>query len=178
MQSAGTTAESMRSFVAAALVQNPEASSKQIAIRWRSLRGETISAEDLDLLAQEYDRQAPAAHDANAGQRAAQDRIDSPPFRVTKQEIAGLVAVFLPFLLPIENINAAGRSYFSLGGVIGGVVAIILAVAIVRFAIRSASTMRVKMAHAALGGIVLLLGVYHVLHGVGVLHNLGMYSFS
>jgi hypothetical protein len=177
VQSAGTTAEWMRTFVASALVQNPEASSKQIAVRWRSLRGETISDEDLDLLAQEYDRQAPAAHEANAGRRAAQDRIDSPPFRVTKQEIAGLVAGLLPFLLPVESINAAGRSYFSLGGVIGGVVAMVLAFAIVRFAIGSASTIRVKMAHAALGGIVLVLGVYHVLHGVGVLHNLGMYKF-
>lgn len=124
MEPERTTEELMRSFVAEALAQDPEVSSGQIAVRWRSRQGEVVSAEDLDLLAQVYERQAPAAHEANAGRRAAQGRIDSPPFRVTKQEIAGLVAGFLPFLLPVESVNVTGRTYFSLGGVIGGVVAI------------------------------------------------------
>jgi hypothetical protein len=177
MQSMGTTEESMRSFVAAALVQDPEASSKQIAVRWRSLRGEEIGVEELDLLSDMYERQAPAAHDANAEVRAAQHRIDSPPFRVIPQEIVGLVVAFVPFLLPVESINAAGRSYFSLTGVIGGVVAILLATAVVRFAMRGGSTVRVKVAHAALGSAILLVGVYHVLHGIGVLHTVGLYRF-
>lgn len=177
MEQARTTEELMRSFVAEALAQDPEASYDQIAVRWRSRQGEVISAEELSLLAQVYERQAPAAHEANAGRRAEQSRIDSPLFRVTKQEIAGLVAGVVPFVLPVESINVAGRSYFSLGGVIGGVVAIVLAVAIVQFAIRGGSAVRVKVGHAALGSIVLLLGVYHVLHGFGVLHALGIYRY-
>jgi len=168
----------MRSFVAQALVQDPEASAGRIAVRWRSLQGEVVSAENLDLLTREYERQAPAAHEANAEQRAAQDQIDSPPFRVTKQEIAGLVAGLLPFLVTVESINVAARSYFSLGGVIGGVVAIGLALTIVRFAMKSTSTVPVKIGHATLAGIILLFGAYHVLHGIGVLHTLGLYRFS
>ena len=167
----------MRSFVAAALVQNPEASSKDIAVRWRSRRGETINAEELDLLSEVYERQAPAAHDANAGVREAQQRIDSPPFQVTKSEIAGLVAGFVPFVLPVESINAISRSYFSVSGVIGGIIAIALAIAVVQFAIRGGSTARVKVAHGVLGGVILLLGAYHVFHGLGVLHTVGMYRF-
>jgi hypothetical protein len=178
MKAERTTEELMQSFVAQALVQDPEASAGRIAVRWRSLQGEVVSAENLDLLTQEYERQAPAAHEANAEQRAAQDRIESPPFRVTKLEIAGLVAGVLPFLLTVESINVAGRSYFSLGGLIGGVLAIGLALTIVRFATKAASAVRVKISHAALGGIILLLGAYHVLHGIGVLHNLGVYRFS
>lgn len=178
MEPAGTTEELMRSFVAEALAQDPEARYDQIAVRWRSRQGEVISAEDLSLLAQVYERQAPAAHEANAGRRAEQGRIDSPPFRVTKQEIAGLVVGLVPFVLPVESINAAGRTYFSLSGVIGGVAAIVLAVAIVQFALRGGSAVRVRIGHAALGGIVLLLGVYHVLHGFGVLHTLGIYRFT
>jgi len=72
----------------------------------------------------------------------------------------------------------AARTYFSVGGVIGGLVAIGLAVAIVQFAIRGGSDARVKFGHAALGAIILLVGVYHVLHGFGVLHTLGIYRFS
>src|SRR2546430_15363198 len=97
MEPQGGTAESMRNFVAEALAENPEASSTQIAVRWRSRQGEEVSPEDLALLAQEYERQAPAAHEANAGRRAAQGQIDSPPFPGTKREIAGLVAVLAAF---------------------------------------------------------------------------------
>ena len=177
MEPTRTTDESMRNFVAEALAQDPEASSGDIAVRWRSRQGEAVSAHDLELLTQEYNRQAPAAHEGNAGRRAAQARIDSPPFRVTKREIAGLVAVLLPFVLPVETINAAARTYFSFGGVIGGIVGIGLALAILQFAIRSESAVGVKMGHAALGVIVLLLGAYHLLHGFGVLHTLGVYRF-
>ena len=48
----------------------------------------------------------------------------------------------------------------------------------VEFAFRGGSVARVKIGHAALGVIVLLLGAYHLLHGFGVLHNLGIFTFS
>ena len=178
MEPKRNTEESMRSFVAEALAQDPEATSSHVAVRWRSRQGEVVSPEDLALLSRVYEIQAPAAHDANAGHRAAQGRIDSPPFRLTIREIAGLVAGLVPFVLPVESVNATARSYFSLTGVIGGLVAVGLAIAILQFAMRGGSVARVKISHAALGGIILLLGVYHLLHGFGVLHNLGLYRFS
>jgi hypothetical protein len=177
MKTEPATEEQMRSFVAGALAQDPEASSGHIAVRWRSLQGEVVSPEDLALLAQVYEIQAPVAHEANVGRRATQDRIDSPPFRVTKQEIAGLVAILLPFAFPVESVNVAGRSYFSLGGVLGGLLAIGLALSILQFAMRTGSAFQVKLGHAALGGFILLLGAYHLLHGLGVLHTLGIFRF-
>jgi hypothetical protein len=177
--------DSMRTFVAGALAQDPEASSAQVAVRWRSLRGETLSTEEMDRLTQTYDLQAPAAHEANSEHRAAQGRIDSPPFRLIKQEIAGFIAVVVPFVFPVESINIIRRdgvmtsgSYFSLGGVIGGIVAIGLALSILQFALRGGSAAGVKMSHAAIGVGILLLGAYHVLHGIGVLHNLGIFRLA
>ena len=184
LETVKTTEESIHNFVGEALAQDPEAKAGHIAARWRSRRGEVIGAEEEGLLAREYERQAPAAHEANAGVRAAQARRDSPPFGVIWQEIAGLVAGLVPFLLTVETINVIRRdgavtsgSYFSLGGALGGAVAIALAVAVFRFAIRGGSVASVKAAHAGLGALILLLGVYHLLHGFGILHSLGIYRF-
>lgn len=77
----------------------------------------------------------------------------------------------------MESINPAGRSYFSVSGVIGGIAAFFLAIAVVQFAIRGGSPVRVKLTHAVVGSAILLLGVYHVLHGFGVLHSVGLYRF-
>ena len=37
---------------------------------------------------------------------------------------------------------------------------------------------RVKITHAALGAVILLFGAYHLLHGFGVLHHLGIYRLG
>ena len=90
----------MQSFVAGALAQNPEASSKQIAVRWRSLRGETVEAEELDLLSDVYEHQAPAAREANAGVREAQQRIDSPHSGSPNKKLLDWSPVWCRFCFP------------------------------------------------------------------------------
>jgi hypothetical protein len=185
MQPERISDESMRTFMHETLMQNPEASQAQVMGRWRVIHGRSSSPDEEAVLSNLYEGEATSAR-AELAERRAGAGIDAPTtFRVTKQEIFGLVAVLLPFVLAVESSTVfrqggvvTGGTYFSLGGLIGGLVAIGLAIAIAKAVLRGPGRDGSQIVHGAIAGVILLLGVYHVLHGLGVLHTLGILKFS
>lgn len=84
-------------------------------------------------------------------------------------EVAGLLAALLPFvchLSSVTRINGVTTSYFDLVGVIGGLVAIVVALML---ASRHWPILKMGLAYVALCIGILVVGVYQLLHGAGLL---------
>ena len=174
----------MRSFIHEALLQNPEATREQIGFRWRARRGETLREGEEALVSEAYELEAPAARASLAGERHAAG-LDAPPrFALTKKEIVGIAAAVLPFVITIEStavFRQAGvdrGSYFSLGGLVGGLIAVALGIVAVKAMLGGQVGQGIRLGHIALGSGVFLLGAYHLLHGLGVLHGVGIMKFG
>jgi len=103
---------------------------------------------------------------------------------LTKKEIVGLAAAVLPFVITIEStavFRQAGvdrGSYFSLGGLVGGLIAVALGIVVVKAMLGGQVGQGIRLGHIALGSGVFLLGAYHLLHGLGVLHGVGIMKFG
>ena len=84
-------------------------------------------------------------------------------------EVAGILAALLPFVChmsSVTRINGVVTSYFDLVGVIGGIVAIAVAIMLVS---RHWPVLKMGLAYVALCLGILVIGVYQLLHGAGIL---------
>lgn len=93
--------------------------------------------------------------------------------KLTKGEIIGIVAALIPFFIFIggtsistENGQVVKSSYFNLIGVIGGIVAVIVAFGVIKLFDEEAPE---KFIHIAVFVCLLLLGGFQLLHGIGMI---------
>jgi len=99
--------------------------------------------------------------------------------RPTVREILGLICGIAPFFIHLQtDVIPKGAkvatSYFDLVGIAGGLVAICLGIGVAA----SIPEGQQRTIHLGLGGVILLLGVFQLLLGTGLLHQVGIFKFA
>jgi hypothetical protein len=177
------TEADLRTLVISTLDREPDATFDRVHAYLRTREGRALESSETDRLHDAYD--AEVAHPTGTHRVGAEEAAAiamNQPFRPRGTEIAGLVAGLIPFIFHLPTTSpgttsrttgatVAGGSYDPVA-MVGGFVAIILGLIAARQASRRGSRWIV---HLAIAGVIVLLGVYQSLLGLGVLHQLGLF---
>jgi hypothetical protein len=178
------TDDELRTLVIAALDSEPDASFDRVWAHLRVREGRTLDTVETDRLRAVYENEL--AHPTGAhriGAIEAAEIASQQPFAVRRTEIVGLAAGLVPLVIHLPSTTPATVSrttgavvaggVYDLAAMAGGFVAVILGVVAARQALHDVSR---RPIHLALAGVILLLGVYQSLLGLGLLHQLGLYG--
>jgi hypothetical protein len=173
------TDSDLQALVVDTMANHPEESLEQVLIRLRVRMGRTIDDAEIERLRETYQREGAGILSAGiAATEAARvsDEASLSHFRPNANEITALVAAVLPFFVHVGSTTVKQNvsSYFDLFATAAGLIAIgsgIGAFMLVRQATQ-------RPLHFALIGVVVVLGVYQVLLGLGLLHRIGLIQYS
>jgi hypothetical protein len=176
----------LRALVVATLDREPDASFDIVHAHLRSMEGRTLTSAETERLRDAY--QSELAHPTGAhriGAVEAAEIVANQPFALRRTEIAGLVAGVIPFVFHLQTTTPAtvtkatgavvAGGVYDLVAMTGGFIAVVLGLSALR---QAAHTSTRRAMHLALAGLVLLLGVYQSLLGLGILHQIGVFSAS
>ncbi len=175
--------DELRAVVVDTLKSEPGATLAQIQTRLRARIGRTLESEESQRLNEIYrDEGYAAAASTVVSDKAAHTATAASlsHARPNVGEITALIAAIVPFFVPAFQSGAsrsgvgAGSSYFNLIALAGGVIALIAGAG----AIPMLSKGPQRPFHLALIGLVLVLGLYQVILGVGLLHRFGVYQVA
>ncbi len=89
--------------------------------------------------------------------------------KLSSVEVVGILAALLPFVCHLSStstVNGVVTSYFDIVGVIGGILAIVVALML---ALRHWPLLEKGLVYVALCVGMLVIGAYQLLHGAGIL---------
>jgi hypothetical protein len=173
----------VRGLVIGVLDREPDATFPRVLAHLRAREGRSLDDAETEHLREAYDAELAnptGAHRIGASE-AAQIAAHQP-FALRKTEIAGLVVGLIPLIIHLPTTTpstvargtgqtVAGSSY-DFVAMLGGFVAIALGLIAFRLALHDLSQ---RTAHFALAAVIVLLGVYQSLFGLGILHQLGLF---
>ena len=180
MASAETADDELRTVIRDTLGGDTGATLTQVQTRLRARLGRSLEPGELrrlhDIYADEGYAAGAATVVSDREERAA-TLASLPHARPNLKELTGLAAGILPFFLHFQS-GAGTRpgvatSYFDLIAILGGIVALFSGI--------GAATLLEKgpqrTAHLGLVVMILMLGVYQLATGLGLLHRLGLYQY-
>jgi len=174
------TDSDLQSLVVDTMANHPEESLEQVLTRLRVRVGRPIEEAEVNRLREIYQQEGASALSSGIADRAAARATSDASlshFRPNANEIVALVAAVLPFFVKLGSTSTTrggAASYFDLFATAGGIIAIgscISAILLVR-----GSPQRVV--HYVLIGVIMALGVYQLLLGLGLLHRVGVIPMS
>lgn len=174
----------LRALVVTTLDREPDASFEQVHAHLRSQEGRTLDSSETEQLRNAYQEELANPTGAHRiGATEAAEIVANQPFRLRRTEMAGLAFGLIPLVFRLQTTTPAtvtrGTGAVVAGGVYdlaaigGGFLAVILGVSAAR---QAANDLSRRMSHLAVAGLILLLGVYQSLLGLGILHRIGVFS--
>lgn len=174
----------LRTLVVTTLDKEPDASFERVHAHLRSIEGRTLDSSETEQLRDAY--QAELANPTGVHRigaiEAAKITADLP-FRPHLTEMIGLAFGLIPLVFHLPTTTPAtvtkGTGAVVAGGVYdlaaigGGFLAVILGVYAAR---RAANDLSRRLIHVAVAGLILLLGAYQSLFGLGILHRIGVFG--
>jgi len=179
MESQHLTDDDLRTLIGSTLATEPEATVDRVAARMRVRLGHPLTDEELQRLRAIYSDGYAAGVARIGAEREAQARREASfsRSRPTALEITGLIAAMVPLFVHVQSTTVSKgnvASYLDLIAILGGIVALIAGFTAYGRMPHGAQ----RMFHIGLVGVVLLLGLYQSLLGLGLLHKAGIYTIS
>jgi hypothetical protein len=176
--------EELRELVIGTLNSDPDATFEEVHAHLRSREGRTLHSSETDQLRAAYD--AELAHPTGAHRIGAVEAADIAahrPFALRRTEMVGLAAGLLPFIIHLQTTSPSTTAkvtgvvtrggVYDLAAIVGGFIAVVLGISAARQAAKSSAR---RAIHFALAALVLLLGIYQSLLGLGLLHKMGLFG--
>jgi len=179
MEYSPVTDGDLQALVVDTMAKHPEENLEQVLTRLRVRMGRTVEDAEVDRLREIYQSEGASALSSGIADRAAARATSEASlshFRPNANEITALVAVLLPFFVHLGSITVTkggGSSYFDLFATAAGAVAIGSSISAAILVQRSPQ----RILHFAIIGVLLVLGVYQLLMGLGLLHRFGMIQY-
>jgi hypothetical protein len=183
MQTDQLTDNQLRSLVVSALNRDPDASFQRMQAHLRSRQGRTLDSVEIDELRTAYETELAnptGPHRIGASEAIAIEA--NRPFVLRRTEMAGLAFGLIPLVVHLQTTTpgtvnkatgvAVAGGVYDLAAMLGGFLAVILGFAAARQVGLHSSR---RPQHLALVGLILLLGVYQSLLGLGILHQIGLF---
>jgi hypothetical protein len=172
----------LRAAIVDSLRAKPGATLTEVQSRLHARIGRPLETEELERLQQMYRDEgyaAGASASVSADATKASTQANLQHARPTVKEIVGVIAAVLPLFFHFQSgtgarIGGVATTYFDLVALVGGIVALIAGVG-------TAVTLEKgpqRVFHLSLVVIMLGLGLYQVLLGVGLLHRFGIFHYS
>jgi hypothetical protein len=178
------TESELRTLVVNTLDHEPDASFERVHAHLRSLKGRTLESAETEQLRDAY--QAELANPTGAHRIGAAEAIQieaDQPFAPHWTELAGLAIGVVPLFFHLQATTPAtvtkatgavvAGGVYDLAAMVGGFVAVVLGLAAARLAMGRVSR---RALHFGAAAVVLLLGLYQSLLGLGILHRIGVFS--
>jgi hypothetical protein len=178
------TDDDLRSVAITALNGEPDATFDRVHAHLRSREGRALTSSETERLREAYQTELAnptGAHRIGAVE-AAQIEADRP-FALRRTEMGGLAAGIIPLFFHLQTTTPSTTArvtgevvrggVYDLAAMVGGFIALALGISAARQATKS-TTQRSK--HLALAAVVLLLGLYQTLLGLGLLHKIGLFN--
>jgi hypothetical protein len=179
------TDSELRGLVVTTLDHEPDATFQRVHAHLRAKLGRALENSETEGLREAYE--AELAHPTGAhriGAVEAASLAAHEPFALRWTEIAGPIFGLLPLVFHLQTVTPSSTTKTGAivaGGVydfvamMGGFIAVILGLA----AFRQAMTHRSQRPlHFAFAAVIVLLGIYQSLLGLGVLHRIGLFTAS
>lgn len=175
--------DDIRGVIRDTLGNEPGATLTQVQTRLRARLGRALEPEEAQRLSDVYADEGYAAGAATVmsdRQARAATLASLSHARPNAKELIGLVAGLVPFILHFQSgtVSRSGAtvtsSYFDLVAILGGIVALFSVIGAIMLLERGPQ----RPAHLGLLGVILVLGVYQLLAGLGLLHKLGIFQYS
>jgi hypothetical protein len=174
----------LRALVITTLDNEPDASFARVRAHLHSREGRTLDSTETDRLRAAYDTELAnptGAHRVGAAEAA--EIVTNQPFALRKTEMVGLAFGLIPLVFHLQATTpgtaargasaAVAGGVYDLAAITGGFLAVILGACAARQAFRYANR---RPIHIALVALILLLGCYQSLLGLGILHQMGLFS--
>jgi hypothetical protein len=177
------TDSDLRSLVVTTLDREPDATFQRVHAHLRALAGRTLENAETEGLQAAYEAELAnptGAHRIGAAEAAILEA--HQPFTLRWTEKAGPIFGLLPFVFHLQTVTPSTTTKAGAvvaGGVydfvamMGGFIAVILGLAAFRQAMNSRTQ---RPLHFALAVVIVLLGLYQSLLGVGLLHRIGLFT--
>ena len=180
------TDSKLRALVVATLDRDPDATFEQVHAHLRSAEGRALDNSETERLRGAYEMEIanPTGTHRIGVAEAAQIAADQP-FALRRSEIIGFVIGLIPFV-PFFQLQTTtpdtvqkGTGAVIRGGVydlvamLAGFVVVVIGIAAAR---QAADNISRRLMHFAVAGLVLLLGLYQSLLGLGILHQIGVFK--
>jgi hypothetical protein len=174
------TDSDLHALVVDTMANHPEESLEQVLTRLRVRMGRTIEDAEVDRLREFYQQEGASALSSGIADRAAARATSEASlshFRPNANEIVALVAGVLPFFVHLgamSTTRGGAASYFDLFATAAGLIAIGASIGAILLVQRSPQ----RNLHFAFIGVLMVLGVYQTLLGLGLLHRFGVIPTS
>jgi len=180
------TDRELRDFVVERLDQEPDATFQRMHAHLRSLQGRTLEQTETEELRTAYETELANPTGAHRiGAVEARQIAAHQPFALRWIEKVGAVIGLIPLVFHLQTVTPGvvnkttgvmqGGGVYDLVAMLGGFLAVILGALAMRQGWMHISQ---RQLHLALGAVIVLLGVYQSLLGLGILHKLGMFATS
>lgn len=174
----------LRTLVVTTLDKEPDASFERVHLHLRSREGRTLDSAETERLRGAYQTELANPTGAHRiGAIEAAEITANQPFRLRRTEMAGVAFGLIPLVFHLQTTTPAtvtkgtgavvAGGVYDLAAMAGGFIAVILGVCAARQAANDVSR---RLIHFAVAGAILLLGVYQSLLGLGILHQIGLFS--
>jgi hypothetical protein len=179
------TDSELRRLVVTTLDQEPDATFQRVHAHLRAMLGRPLEDSETEGLQQAYQAELAeptGAHRIGAAEAASLEA--HQPFALRWTEKVGVVVGLLPLVFHLQTVTPSTTTKAGAvvaGGVydfvamMGGFIAVILSIVAVRQAMMNRSQ---RPLHFALAAVILLLGIYQSLLGLGLLHRIGLFTAS
>jgi hypothetical protein len=179
MVSEATADDKLRAVIRDTLASEPGSTLTQVQTRLHARLGRPLEPEEIKRLHDIYADEGYAAGAASIvsdREERATTLASLSHTRPNLKELVGLAAGILPFFLKFQSgagaRPGAATSYFDLIAIIGGIVALFSGLGAAFLLERGPQ----RRAHLGLVVVILVLGVYQLLVGLGLLHKLGLFQ--
>jgi hypothetical protein len=179
----GLNGSEFRALVIDTLDREPDAAFERVHARLRSQRGRALDDAEIEGLRDAYQAELAQPTGAHRVGAVEQAQIEAKgPFALRRTEMGGAVAGVIPFFVHLQTITPAAvtrtgevvpAGVYDFVAMLGGFIALLLGASAVRQGIQSVVR---RPLHLALGGLVVLLGAYQSLLGLGLLHKIGLFQ--
>lgn len=178
------TDSELRTLVVTTLDREPDATFDRVHAHLRSLKGRTLESVETEHLKDAYETELANPTGAHRIGAIEASQIEAhQPFAPRWTEMAGLVVGLIPLVFHLQTTTPAtvtkatgavvAGGVYDLVAMVGGFIAVILGLSAARQAGRYVSQRPIHFGAAA---VVLLLGLYQSLLGLGLLHKIGLFS--
>ena len=183
MVSEATADDEFRGVIRDALASEPGATLTQVQTRLRARLGRPLEPEEVRRLQGIYTDEGYAAGAATVvsdREERAATLASLSHARPNLKELTGLAAGVVPFFLHFQSGTVprtgglAPSSYFDLIAILGGIVALFSGIGAATLLERGPQ----RPAHLGLVAVILVLGAYQLLVGLGLLHKIGLFPYS
>jgi len=181
MASTGTADDELRTVIRDTLGGDSGATLTQVQTRLRARLGRSLEPEEVQRLHDIYADEGYAAGAATVVSDREERATTSASLshaRPNAKELTGLVAGILPFFLHFQSGTPArpgvAPSYFDLIAILGSIIAFFSAFGAVILLEKGPQ----RPVHLGLVAVIVILGIYQLLVGLGLLHRLGLFQYT